>query len=87
MRSTLLERFESLGYRTQCHVLNAKDFGVAQSRARAFFIGTRAPYPVVSKVAPIDPNAVTVYQILKDLPAPGERWNEGALLPPQTCLN
>ena len=33
--------FEDLGYRTDCNVLNAADYGVPQIRSRIFFIGNR----------------------------------------------
>ncbi len=39
VREELFRRARSLGYDAGMHVLNAKDFGVPQSRERVFFIG------------------------------------------------
>lgn len=35
------EDFEEIGYSVECHVLNAKDFGVPQNRERLIYIGNR----------------------------------------------
>ena len=35
------EDFRNIGYSVECHVLNAKDFGVPQSRERLIYIGNR----------------------------------------------
>ncbi|MCF2554986.1 DNA cytosine methyltransferase [Faecalicatena contorta] len=35
------EDFRSIGYSVECHVLNAKDFGVPQNRERLIYIGNR----------------------------------------------
>ena len=35
------EDFRNIGYDVECHVLNAKDFGVPQSRERLIYIGNR----------------------------------------------
>ncbi|WP_352339708.1 DNA cytosine methyltransferase, partial [Psychrobacter sp. 16-MNA-CIBAN-0192] len=35
------------GYQVTMQVLNAKDFGVPQSRERVFFIGTKLGFPLV----------------------------------------
>ena len=40
-REEILGLFETLGYRTDCRVLNAADYGVPQIRSRIFFIGNR----------------------------------------------
>ena len=40
-RKEILDLFEGLGYRTECNVLNAADYGVPQIRSRIFFIGNR----------------------------------------------
>lgn len=39
IRSQLVSQFSQAGYSVQIHSLNAKDFGVPQSRERVFFIG------------------------------------------------
>lgn len=43
VRNELLSKFSSLGYNVFPTVLNAKDFGVPQSRERVFFVGTKKP--------------------------------------------
>lgn len=35
------EDFREIGYEVECHILNAKDFGVPQSRERLIYIGNR----------------------------------------------
>ena len=35
------EDFRSIGYEVECHILNAKDFGVPQNRERLIYIGNR----------------------------------------------
>ena len=42
VRTQLIARFQKAGYSTQMHVLNAKDFGVPQSRERVFFVGVQS---------------------------------------------
>jgi len=39
VREELIRRAQKLGYEGKFHLLNAKDFGVPQSRERVFFIG------------------------------------------------
>ena len=41
VKDTIINDFESLGYKVVCKVLLASDFGVPQNRRRAFFIGTK----------------------------------------------
>lgn len=47
VRSEIINRMTKAGYQVTMQVLNAKDFGVPQSRERVFFIGTKQGYPVV----------------------------------------
>jgi len=42
VRRELMTRFYKSGYTVNMHVLNAKDFGVPQSRERVFFIGVKS---------------------------------------------
>jgi len=44
VRNELFRRFYDAGYSVSVMILNAKDFGTAQSRERVFFIGVRRPY-------------------------------------------
>ncbi len=39
IRTELIKRFSSLGYKVSINILNAKDYGTAQSRERVFFVG------------------------------------------------
>ncbi len=41
VRHELMSRFYKSGYTVNMHILNAKDFGVPQSRERVFFIGVK----------------------------------------------
>jgi site-specific DNA-cytosine methylase len=77
VRTKLLATFRALGYDARAILLNAKDFGVAQSRQRVFFVGTQGKYPPVLAIEPVDPRGLTVYRVLKDLPPPGLEGNEG----------
>lgn len=49
IRNRLLSRLETAGYSVTMIILNAKDFGVPQSRERVFFIGTKERYPKISE--------------------------------------
>lgn len=40
-RKEIINDFENLGYRVECKILNAADYGVPQMRNRVIFIGTR----------------------------------------------
>lgn len=42
VRASLLSRFQKAGYAITIHILNAKDYGVPQSRERVFFIGVKS---------------------------------------------
>ena len=39
--NTLINHLEKLGYKTEWHILNAKDFGLAQNRERLIIVGNR----------------------------------------------
>lgn len=43
-RRELIRRFQTLGFSVNIFLLNAKDFGIPQSRERVFFIGTKKSY-------------------------------------------
>lgn len=44
-RTEIIRLFEGLGYRVDCKILNAADYGVAEIRKRVFFIGNRLGVP------------------------------------------
>lgn len=48
VRNEIISRMTEAGYQVFMQVLNAKDFGVPQSRERVFFIGTKQGFPVIS---------------------------------------
>lgn len=47
VRDEIIHRMTDAGYQVTMQVLNAKDFGVPQSRERVFFIGTKIGFPSV----------------------------------------
>lgn len=47
VRDEIINRMTDAGYQVTMQVLNAKDFGVPQSRERVFFIGTKLGFPSV----------------------------------------
>jgi len=48
VRAEMFRRFNSCGYSVAMVILNAKDFGIPQSRERVFFVGTLNKYRIVS---------------------------------------
>lgn len=78
VRMMLISRFQKAGYSVTIHILNAKDFGVPQSRERVFFIGTKNTLKPVSssnfrkyrKLAP------TLRDVLIPLGKPGAKDND-----------
>jgi len=50
VRRELMSRFTKSGYLVNMHILNAKDFGVPQSRERVFFIGVKSNFRPVSSL-------------------------------------
>lgn len=82
VRHALVRKAVKLGYDTSFHVLNAKDFGVPQSRERMFFIGFKqklnvAFYPSRFERYIREPKPLR--QILLELGPAGTRQN------PNTC--
>lgn len=55
IRRELMTRFSKSGYTVTMHILNAKDFGVPQSRERVFFIGVK------SSIKPASPQKFRKY--------------------------
>ena len=78
VRAALVSRFHKAGYTVTIHSLNAKDFGVPQSRERVFFIGVKSGFSPVSsssfqkykKLAP------TLRDVLIPLGKPGTAGND-----------
>lgn len=78
VRTALIHRLQNAGYTVTIHILNAKDFGVPQSRERVFFIGVKNKFQPVflanlqkyKKIAP------TLRDVLIPLGKPGSKNNE-----------
>lgn len=78
VRKRIISRFQKAGYAVQLHVLNAKDFGVPQSRERVFFIGVQVPALINLKAAfklreKVPP---TLREVLTPLGRPGNPNND-----------
>nr|WP_315468502.1 DNA cytosine methyltransferase [uncultured Undibacterium sp.] len=78
VRIALIERFRAAGYNVTIHILNAKDFGVPQSRERVFFIGVQDGIkPIVgSHFSYFKKNAPTLREVLVPLGKPGSKFND-----------
>jgi len=70
VRDALRARLSELGYSVAVHVLNAKDFGVPQSRERVFFVGVMGDKPVPAPM-PHKEAAPTARLVLSAMPPPG----------------
>lgn len=68
VRAALIHRFEELGYHVTVHILSAKDFGVPQTRERAFFVGSKHGELAAPKPSGSPPQARSV---LLSFPPPG----------------
>ncbi len=77
VRNTLVSRFQKAGYTVTVHILNAKEFGVPQSRERVFFIGVKNEYqPIFSAhFQKYRKQAPTLRDILIPLGKPGTENN------------
>jgi len=77
IRNELISRFQKAGYTVSIHILNAKDFGVPQSRERVFFIGVKSEFqPVLlSHFSKYKQDAPTLREILIPLGKPGSKNN------------
>ncbi|MDD5341805.1 MAG: DNA (cytosine-5-)-methyltransferase [Patescibacteria group bacterium] len=59
--ATIIKHLEELGYKTEWHLLNAKDFGLAQNRERIIIIGNKHKHFSFSKIKTYEP------KIIKDI--------------------
>lgn len=75
-RTKLTSRLTDLGYNVNTILLNARDYGVPQSRERAFFVGTAEGIEQISSIEK-SAKAVTAGDALRELPPPGTYPNEG----------
>ena len=78
VRASLISRLQKAGYAVTIHILNAKEFGVPQSRERVFFIGVKNEFNLIflsdfqryKKLAPI------LHAVLIPLGKPGTEGND-----------
>ena len=75
--SSAIIRLQKLGYSLpQYKILNAKDYGVPQSRERLFLLGARNGLPLPAYPEPTGPS-VTVSEALEDIPNVETVWYKG----------
>lgn len=75
VRDRLMDRAASLGYERRLFLLNAKDYGVPQSRERMFLVGIRDAIPKQPVPTTAD-NPPTVRSALGRIPRFGEPGND-----------
>lgn len=67
-RRKILSDFGSLGYRINCQLYHAEDFGVPQTRERVFIVGTRMDQPEFRPPAAVShDHPITAKEALSDL--------------------
>ena len=72
-RRSLIEKAESLGFKTRLLLLNAADYGVPQLRERMFLIGVR---DALVRDPPKNEHRMSVREALRQLPPHGEVGND-----------
>jgi DNA (cytosine-5)-methyltransferase 1 len=77
VRAKLMRSFSELGYETNMLLLNAANYGVAQSRERVFFIGVRDGTDPIGRIPPTSKRRVSVRDVIGHLPPPGTAPNLG----------
>lgn len=88
---TILEVFESLGYRVDYKIMNACYYGVGQKRERIVIIGIRNDLDIRFEYPEPDEKWTTLREALKNCPnSPGEEYSERKrkvmdLVPPGGC--
>jgi len=77
IRTALISRLQKAGYAVTMHILNAKDFGVPQSRERVFFIGVKNEFKPVflPSFQKYKETAPTLRDVLVPLGKPGSKNN------------
>ena len=68
-RRDILKSFYEIGYKTECKVVNAADYGIPQVRRRVLFIGTRNKKLQITFPEASVSHKVTVSDALEDMPA------------------
>jgi len=78
VRTLLISRFQKAGYTVNIHILNAKEFGVPQSRERVFFIGVKEGFAPIflSDFHRYKKSAPTLRDVLIPLGKPGTEGND-----------
>ena len=69
VKEDIVDQFTKLGYKVSTKILNAKDFGVPQSRERLFYIGLKDQYFNFPSPLFSAQDYVTCRQALEDLPS------------------
>lgn len=78
LKASLATELESAGhYQVRMHILNARDYGVPQSRERVFFIGTAEGVRPVDEVERPNGLRMTARAVLEGFPPPGAPPNLG----------
>jgi len=77
IREEFFRRMELAGYQVTMNILNAKDFGVPQSRERVFFIGIKKGFQPItlSHFEPFKKEAITLRQAIVHLGRMGSKNN------------
>ena len=77
IRDEIINRMTRAGYQVSINILNAKDYGVPQSRERVFFIGIKEDYSAVGidSFAPYKGEAVSLRQAISHLGRAGSPTN------------
>lgn len=68
VKNNIIERFTKMGYKVDCKILCAADYGVPQSRKRVVFVGTYKGEKDFCYPLPVE-NIVTCEMALSDLPS------------------
>lgn len=63
----ILSDFKALGYHVDYHLYHAEQFGVPQTRARVFLVGTREDVPSFTPPSPLFQAPITAQAALQDL--------------------